>query len=268
MACSQDEACEHQPVMVARCCIAVAVVLGAAFAAAGTPIHVAYDVDHLDLDNHVLQFKPSRAVAQASIVAIGEDGSELGTGSATYDHTPAGAWWSISWTQPADTRVLMLKLRVAATDGVATNVQLIPWSVTVDHEDVNFATDSSVIDPDERAKLDDSVTKIADIVGRVSRYMKVTLYVAGHTDTVGSSAKNRKLSLDRATAIGRYFRAHKLAIPIVVAGFGEDVLKVQTPDNTDERANRRADYVIGPSGGTPPFKGAYLKVRADWKPLR
>ena len=34
---------------------------------------------------------------------------------------------------------MMLKLRVAAADGVATTVELVPWSVTIDHEDVNFA---------------------------------------------------------------------------------------------------------------------------------
>ena len=163
---------------------------------------------------------------------------------------------------------MMLKLRVEAADGVATNVELIPWSVTIDHEDVNFRTDSFEIDPDERAKLDATLTKIDDAVKRATPFMKVTLYIAGHTDTVGATSKNAKLSLDRANAIGKYFRTKKLAIPVVVAGFGESVLKVKTADETDERANRRADYVLGPSGGTPPFKGPYLKASATWKPLR
>jgi outer membrane protein OmpA-like peptidoglycan-associated protein len=232
------------------------------------PIRVGYDADHLDLDNHVLQFKPSRAITEASLVAIGEDGKELGKGAATYDHPPADPWWSITWTQPEHTRVMMLKLRVEAADRVATNVELIPWSVSIDHEDVNFKTDSAEIDADQRAKLDASLTKIAEVVKRATPFMKVTLYIAGHTDTVGSSAKNGVLSRDRANAIGRYFRTKKLAIPIVVAGFGESVLKVTTADEIDERANRRADYVLGPQGGTPPFKGPYLKVKAAWKALR
>jgi outer membrane protein OmpA-like peptidoglycan-associated protein len=232
------------------------------------PVHVGYDADHLDLDKHVLQFKPSRPIADATLVAIGEDGKELGKGSATYDKAPDDPWWSITWTQPANTRVMMLKLRVEAADGVATNVELIPWSVSIDHEDVNFRTDSAEIDPDERAKLDASLTKIEDAVKRATPFMKVTLYIAGHTDTVGPTAKNAKLSLDRANAIGKYFRTKKLAIPVQVAGFGESVLKVKTADETDERANRRADYVLGPTGGTPPFKGPYLKVSATWKSLR
>jgi hypothetical protein len=45
------------------------------------------------------------------------------------------------------------------------------------------------------------------------------------------------------------------------------VLRVQTADETDERRNRRADYVIAPRGAPPPFGGPYLKARATWKQL-
>ena len=62
----------------------VLVVLVATATAAPAPIHVAYDTAHLDLDKHTLQFKPSRAITEASLVAIGEDGTELGKGDATY----------------------------------------------------------------------------------------------------------------------------------------------------------------------------------------
>jgi outer membrane protein OmpA-like peptidoglycan-associated protein len=233
------------------------------------PIKVTYDADHLDLDKRVLQFKVSRAIDKADLVVIGEDGAELGTGAATFDGSAgADAWLSISWTQPAGTRVMTMKLRVAAADGAATNVQLIPWSVAIDHEDVNFKTDSAVIDPDETKKLDASLVKIADVVKRAGKFMKMQLYIAGHTDTVGPTAKNRKLSMDRAVAIARYFRKKGVTMPIAFAGFGEEVLEVKTADDTDERANRRTDYVIGPAGGAPPFKGPYLKVRADWKQLK
>ena len=232
------------------------------------PIKVTYDFEHLDLDKRVLQFKVSRPAGSATLTVIGDDGKELGTGTATYAKEPADTWLSIPWKQPAGTRVMMLKLRVVTADGLATNVELIPWSVTIDHEDINFATDSAVIDPGESGKLDASVTKIADVVKRSERFMKMTLFVAGHTDTVGPNAKNRKLSLDRARAIAGYFRKQGIKLPIAYAGFGEEVLKVKTADSTDERANRRADYVIGPSAGAPPFKGPYLKAKAEWKQLR
>ncbi|TMQ03581.1 MAG: OmpA family protein [Deltaproteobacteria bacterium] len=250
-------------------CIAIVALLwtSVAFAQMRAPFHVSYDLDHLDLDGHVLQFQVSRPVASAELVAIGEDGKELGSGTAAYHDERPGTWLSVSWTQPAGARVLMLKLRVTAGDGKVTNVELTPWSVAVEHEDVNFATNSYVIEPGEDAKLDASLAKIGEIVKRSEKFVKMQLYVAGHTDTVGPSAKNRTLSLDRARAIAAYFRRKGLALPIAFAGFGEDVLKLKTPDETDERRNRRADYVIAPRGAPPPFRGPYLKAHATWKQL-
>jgi len=235
---------------------------------APAPLRVTYDAAHLDLDRHVLEFKLSRPAASAELVVIGEDGDEIATGSASYSEQPAAAWLAISWKQPPDARVMILRLRVVADDGRATKLELIPWSVAIDHEDVNFETDRAIIRPAEEAKLEASLGKIAEVVRRSKRFMKMTLYVAGHTDTVGTSAKNRTLSLARARAIATYFRRKGLSIPIAYAGFGEDVLKVKTPQETDAPANRRADYVIGPSAAPPPFKGPYLKARARWNRLR
>ncbi|MEO8552145.1 MAG: hypothetical protein ABI678_19340, partial [Kofleriaceae bacterium] len=67
-------------------------------------VHVGYDADHLDLDKHVLQFTLTRPAGEATLVALGEDGSELGKGAATYKREPAGTWLPISWTQPASGR--------------------------------------------------------------------------------------------------------------------------------------------------------------------
>ena len=232
------------------------------------PIKVTYDADHLDLDKRELQFKLSRPAANAELSVVGEDGKEIGTGKATYDKPDPDQWLAITWTQAPSTRVMTMKLRVTAADGIVTVVDLVPWSVTIDHEDVTFATDSFVIEPAEEKKLDASLGKIQEVVKRGSKFMKMKLYVAGHTDTVGASAKNTKLSTMRARAIAQYFKSKGITIPIAFAGFGEDVLKVKTADNTDAAANRRADYVIGPAEGAPPFKGPYAKVRAAWSQLR
>ena len=231
------------------------------------PIKVSYDIDHLDLDNHVLQFKLSRPAGTAELTVIGEDGKDLGTGSATYKKEPPDTWLAISWTQPAGARVMTMKLHVIAADGLATDLELVPWSVAIEHEDVNFAVNSTVIDPGEDAKLDAGLARITEIAKRSERFVKMKLYVAGHTDTVGTSASNRKLSLGRARAIATYFRHNGLGLPIVFAGFGEDVPKVKTPDETDEPRNRRVDYVLAPAAGPPPFRGPYLKARAEWKQL-
>ncbi|HEY6037666.1 MAG TPA: OmpA family protein [Kofleriaceae bacterium] len=231
-------------------------------------LKVGYDAEHLDLDKRVLQFTMSRPAGAATVTAIGEDGSTLGEGAATYERQAPGTWVAISWKQPASARVLMLKLHAESADAGVTDVELVPWSVTIDHEDVTFATDSAVIAESEQAKLAASIAKIEEIVKRSEKFVKMRLYVAGHTDTVGPSAKNKQLSLDRARAIAQYFKKHGIALPIAYAGFGEDVLKVPTKDNTDEPANRRADYVLGPVGAPPPFKGAYAKAHASWAELK
>ncbi len=232
------------------------------------PLHVGYDIEHLDLAKHRLEFTLSRPAGQATLVAIGEDGSELGKGAATFAKEAPNTWLAITWTQPATARVLMLKLHAESADLGVSEVELVPWSVSIDHEDVSFASDSAVIAPAEEAKLAASIAKIADIVKSSEKFVKVKLYVAGHTDTVGPSAKNRALSLERAHAIAVYFRAQGIALPIAFAGYGEDVPKIATPDNTGERANRRADYVLGPVGAPPPFKGPYAKAKAAWKELK
>jgi outer membrane protein OmpA-like peptidoglycan-associated protein len=243
----------------------VAITVAASGAAASPPVHVAYDAEHLDLARHVLQFKPSRPITDATLDVIADDGTKIDTAARSYDAAAAAAGWlSIEWRGPDPQHVMQLELHVRTADGAATKVTLVPWTVTIDHDDVKFRTDSAEIDPDERAKLDASVTTITEIIARTSGHMKVQLYVAGHTDTVGGAADNRKLSLARAAAIGAYFAAHGVRAPIVVAGFGEDVPKVKTRDNVDEPANRRADYVLGPAGAPPPFKGAYLAAKASW----
>src|SRR4029079_6894512 len=143
----------------------VALVIGSAFAGAAltgsalaapvrAPFHVTYDADPLDLDKHLLYFQLSRRAGSAELVALGEDGAQLGTGAVTYQNEPPGTWLPISWSQPAGARVLKLRLRVVSADKQVTNVELIPWSVTVEHEDVTFATDSAAIERGEDAKLD------------------------------------------------------------------------------------------------------------------
>ena len=127
-------------------------------------------------------------------------------------------------------------------------MKLLPWSVRVAHEEVNFEPGKSELRPSETPKLDGSYQKIIDAVDlarKADPSLQVKLFIAGHTDTVGSNGDNRKLSLERARAIAAWFRDRGLPLPIAFAGFGEDALKVKTPDNTDEAANRRADYIVG-----------------------
>jgi outer membrane protein OmpA-like peptidoglycan-associated protein len=215
--------------------------------AAAGDLRVTYARDHLDLDAHTLEFQLSRPAGKAELTVIGDDGNPIGEGTAQYHGEPAGTWLKMVWTQKAG-NVFRLELRASSADGLTTLVKLLPWSVRVPHQEVNFEPGKSEIRPSEAPKLDGSYQKIIDAIDlarKADPSLQVKLFIAGHTDTVGGSADNRKLSLERARAIAAWFRERGLPLPIAYAGFGEDALKVKTPDNTDEPRNRRADYIVG-----------------------
>lgn len=230
-------------------------------------LEVSYDYGHVDVENHTMEFRLSRPAASAELVVMGDDGKELATAKATYKGEPPGTWLSISWQPKGPGTVAQLRLRASSTDGFTSRVELTPWSLIPEHEDVNFASDSAVIEPSESGKLDASLVKIREAVRRAAPFTKVQLYIAGHTDTVGGSEKNRKLSLGRAKAISLYFRQHGLDIPILYEGFGEELLKIGTPDNTDEPKNRRTDYILVPIGSPPPESLSRRGLRSHWQNL-
>jgi outer membrane protein OmpA-like peptidoglycan-associated protein len=139
---------------------------------------------------------------------------------------------------------------------------LIPWSVTIDHEEVKFDTNKAVIRKSELASLKESLTKIQDVLHQVEGkgLGPITLFIAGHTDTRGSSEHNMTLSRNRAEAIAAWFQMAGLCIPIAFEGFGETALKKLTADEVGEQANRRVDYILSveppmiKKGATPAWK--------------
>lgn len=228
-------------------------------------VQVKYSRDHLDLDGHVLEFQLSRPAGAAQLKVFSDDGDQIGQGEARFAGEAPGTWLKVSWSQKPG-NVMLLELRATSSDGQAVLVKLLPWSVHIPHEEVNFPTGSAEIPPAETGKLDASYGKIVAAIDKARKAqpdIAVKLFIAGHTDTVGSNADNRKLSLDRAKSIAAWFRDRGLPLPIAYAGFGEDALKVKTPDNTDEAANRRADYIVGVE--EPQVARG---VRAPWTSLR
>ena len=214
---------------------------------AGT-MSIGYAREHLDLEAHTFEFTISRPAAHAELKVLGLDGKELAHASADYKGDRPGTWLPIHWTPTSDGKVVALELHVTSADGVRAGMAFVTYSVTVSHEEVVFETGKADIRSSEESKLDASYKKIVDAVTEVRRAVPnaaVKLFVAGHTDTVGSGASNRTLSLARAKAIGAWFRDRGLPLPIAFAGFGEDALKVKTPDETDNAANRRVDYIVG-----------------------
>ncbi len=136
------------------------------------------------------------------------------------------------------------------------------FRLEVPHEDVVFDTGKSDVRGDQVHKLDGTVAFIEDAM-RTYDDVAMELYVAGYTDSVGSAADNSRLSEKRAKSIAKWFRK-RLSIPIYYQGFGEEVLAVRTPDNTDEEQNRRAVYLLSNSspGTTADFP------RASWRRVK
>ena len=147
--------------------------------------------------------------------------------------------------------------------GFWSQMDLLPWHYESPHEEIVFASNSSQITQDEAPKLADVQSKVEEVVQKYKKIAEVNLYIAGYTDTVGSQSHNLTLSTQRARSIALWFQNNGFEGHVYYQGFGEDVLAVSTPDNTDEERNRRALYVV--AAQPPPYsmsipKDAWTKL--------
>lgn len=103
---------------------------------------------------------------------------------------------------------------------------------------LEFATGSSTISESSLESLD----QLAELLIKRLEY---NLYVAGHTDNVGSKASNLKLSKDRANAIKTYLVEKGIdASRITTEGFGQE--RPVAPNTTEEgrQKNRRVEFRV------------------------
>jgi len=217
------------------------------------PLDLFIDKSKVDLHEHHLELKASRDLAKVSIKVVGDSGATLADETHDLGPQPAGTPLVVRWSQTSDEPIVQIEVFVFDTDGYYKGIAITPWSVSIPHEEVNFRHDSSQIDDSEKSKLEASYAKVAEAIGK-HREIKATLFLAGHTDTVGDPSYNLRLSRQRALAIGRWFRQRGLTIPIAYEGFGESALLVKTADEVDEPRNRRCDYIL--SVDEPVFKSS------------
>jgi outer membrane protein OmpA-like peptidoglycan-associated protein len=217
-------------------------------AAAGRPptrsLDVWVDKAKVDLVGHSLELKASRALIKLTIKVIGDSGAVLTDDTRTLLSHPANTPLRVDWSPSSDEPVARIEVFVWDAYGFYKGFALSPWSVSIPHEELNFATDSAVIADAEKPKLEASLVKVQEAVARHPELQGVRLFVAGHTDTVGDAGHNLRLSQQRAHAIAQWFRQRGLRIPIGWEGFGEAALLVKTADNVDEPRNRRVDYIL------------------------
>ena len=229
--------------------------------AAGTKaaLQVSIDKSKVDLNEHHLELKASRDLAKVTLRVTGDSGAVLADVERELSSYPAGKALVVEWNPSSDETVVRIEVFAYDMDGYYRGIAITPWAISVPHEEVNFRTNSSQVDDSEKPKLDASYAKVTEAVEKHAD-LRVTLFIAGHTDTVGDASYNLLLSRQRAQAIAKWFRQRGLKIPIGYEGFGETALLVKTADEVDEPRNRRVDYIL--SVEEPVFKSS--GARPTW----
>lgn len=230
----------------------------------GSPLKVQVDKTKVDLKAHRLEVKMSHPAGKVKVEVYADSEAQLADEEQDFSGRPAGTPLIVTWHPSSDAPVGRIEVRAYDAQGSWVGVQLAPWFVPIPHEDVNFATGSSEIQPSEAPKLEAAYGKLEEVLAKDREHGRmhpgITLYIAGHTDTVGSASTNLKLSQDRARSIAAWFRKRGVKLPIAFEGFGETSPEVKTADNVDEPRNRRVDYVL--SDGPPTYSAAF---KPSWK---
>ena len=209
---------------------------------AGTRSPISLDVDLNEIGSltpktdHVL-LRASSPFRRVTLTVQAEDASVIDTVDQTMQDTIN---YRLNW-KPSDKTPSVLDIKVynEAKNWASATIA----SFIIPHTDVVFDTNKFEIRADQEQHLTGPLEMIQEKVAKFDK-IAVKLYITGHTDTVGSMADNDKLSMNRAKSIAIWFRKHGLNIPTFYRGVGERDLAVDTPDNTENQANRRAVYLL------------------------
>lgn len=209
-------------------------------------LELSLDPADVDLDKRKMSFTLSNPARKAELIFFDQDGKQMKAFTAKYNGAAAGTTLELTWQDPGDAYAYM-DLKVYDTAGFWTGVRLTPFSISVPHERIEFDSGKWNIKKSEEPKLKKALDHIKAELAKLAKHnakLPLTFYIAGYTDTVGTKASNKTLSTNRARSIGAWFRGHGLRIPVQYQGFGEEVLAVDTPDETDEPRNRRAIFIL------------------------
>lgn len=224
------------------------------------PLEVRVKKDAAEVAKGRLTMEGSRPIEKVHIAVYDEDGAPVHKEMKQV----GGERGEFTLTWSADKKAAAIKLKAYDAHGFWRGLKLEPFWVKIPHDEVRFKFGEANWKGEEVSKLEDSLERIREAMDKHGdKGLKLQLYISGYTDTVGSKESNRKLSRKRARAIGRWFRDNGLDIPIYYQGFGEDVLAVQTEDETRNKKNRRAVYILG--NARPPTSETI--PRSNWKRL-
>lgn len=207
-------------------------------------LEMTIDRAQVNLDDHRLEVKLNQPACKVELKVIGESGRTIADTAKGFNGAAAGSTLTVNWVPAQIEPILKIEVWGHDTAGRYTGIQITPWNVSIDHEEVNFETDSDAIRASEVPKLQASLDKIKEIANRHKDLPSIALYIAGHTDTVGSPEHNLTLSRKRARSIAAWFRSNGLKMPVSFEGFGEHTPIVKTGDEVAEARNRRVDYIL------------------------
>jgi outer membrane protein OmpA-like peptidoglycan-associated protein len=200
--------------------------------------------DDVDLSGRRLAARATNPVKQLDLEIFGPAGRLLFRDQVTFDPpVAAGEPAAITW-DALEGEIVQMKVKVTDIADFWAGMQVSPFSVDIPHEEVEFESGSAEIRGSEVPKLEKTLAAIGAALQKYRDLPGLQLYVGGYTDTVGDPASNRALSKARAASIGRWFLGRGLKLRVLVQGFGEEVLAVQTADEVDEPRNRRAVYIL------------------------
>jgi len=208
------------------------------------PLKLEIDRSKVDLDAHRFELKMSRSAKKVRVRVRDAEGNTLAEEEQAFHGEPAGTALVITWHPSSDAPVARVEVWGYDTAGYWAGVAIIPWSIRIPHEEVLFDTGKADIKPPEEPKLEASYAEITKAVDKHRDLGNIVLFIAGHTDRVGSDSSNLTLSRKRANAIAAWFKNRGLSIPIAWEGFGESAPAVKTGDGVDEPRNRRVDYIL------------------------
>lgn len=246
----------------------VVTLIACSSAAGAKRLELAIAENDIDLVGRTIHFRLNRPADSAEVKVFDIGGKLLAEKVEVYEGSKAGDRLAIKWPDVgSDLESFRIELKVNDIDEFWVTWDIVRVSGNIPHEEVVFETGKWEIRPKEAPKLDEAFERIVEALDKYKRLglnIEFQLYVAGHTDTVGSISANRELSRNRARSIAKYLLSKGLGkkkINIFVRGFGEEMLAVDTGDNVPEERNRRADYIVSNFPPAMPGPGSWQRVQ-------
>jgi len=232
--------------------------------ASARPITADIPAESVDMETRTFDLVSNHPPSRVELVVLDDRMRPMGESTFRVVEATPGKPVRVTWEQEGTGNIFKITATAYDKFGYWAGVEIIPWSLSIPHEDVNFESGKHDVLADEAPKVDDAYEHIVKAVEKYGEWVTCTLFIGGYTDTVGDSGSNQSLSERRARALALYFQSKGATFPIYYQGFGESVLAVKTDDSVDMLANRRALYII--TAGTPPK--TVETPRGNWKKLQ